>query len=413
MTSPAIRIDGLWKEYVIGGRQSSGQSFRETVTDLLTTPFRRLAGQAPAEPEEDRFWALRDVSFEVQPGEVVGIIGRNGAGKSTLLKILSRITAPTKGGIEINGRIASLLEVGTGFHAELTGRENVFLNGAILGMTRAEIRSKFDEIVDFSGVEKFIDTPVKRYSSGMQVRLAFAVAAHLDPEILLVDEVLAVGDAEFQKKCLNKMEGVVESGRTILFVSHNMSSVRLLCKRGVMLSSGSVASIGPIEEVTQLYLKDNETQTLQTGDAPSHATACIASVEATTASLTYGDSLKLHCAIVARQEMSAGIEVEVHDELEGPLIYASTAPMYGEEIPLAVGVNYVDLTIGPLPLARGRYSVYLWLIKPWTEEYHRMRTPVMISVDLSDPGGSGFDFRQSYGRGAIAVPVRFGITKQT
>jgi lipopolysaccharide transport system ATP-binding protein len=206
------------------------------------------------------FWALRDVSFDVQPGEVVGIIGRNGAGKSTLLKILSRITEPTSGEIRVRGRIASLLEVGTGFHPELSGRENIFLNGAILGMTKAEIRAKFDEIVDFAGVEQFIDTPVKRYSSGMYVRLAFAVAAHLEPEILIVDEVLAVGDAEFQKKCLGKMKDVAGHGRTILFVSHNMDAVIRLCGRAILMEQGTIAKVGHTAEVVAGYHKEEKTQ---------------------------------------------------------------------------------------------------------------------------------------------------------
>jgi lipopolysaccharide transport system ATP-binding protein len=213
----------------------------------------RSAIRNPKSSEED-FWALRDVSFEVREGEVVGIVGRNGAGKSTLLKILSRITEPTKGRITLRGRVASLLEVGTGFHPELTGRENVFLNGAVLGMTRAEIRSKFDEIVSFSEVEKFLDTPVKRYSSGMQMRLAFAVAAHLEPEILIVDEVLAVGDAEFQRRCLGKMNEVCESGRTVIFVSHNMQAVRQLCEHAVWLEKGQVRSIGRSEDIVEQYL---------------------------------------------------------------------------------------------------------------------------------------------------------------
>ena len=203
---------------------------------------------------DDEMWALRGVSFEVKRGEILGIIGRNGAGKSTLLKILSRVTAPSRGEVRVKGRIASLLEVGTGFHPELTGRENIYLNGAILGMTKAEIKRKFDEIVDFSGVEKFLDTPVKRYSSGMYVRLAFAVAAHLEPEILIVDEVLAVGDAEFQKKCLGKMKDVAGHGRTVLFVSHNMGAVVALCGRGLLLTKGCVSYSGLIENCIQNYL---------------------------------------------------------------------------------------------------------------------------------------------------------------
>ena len=215
--------------------------------------------------KKEDFWALKDVSFEVEKGEALGIIGRNGAGKSTLLKILSRITEPTTGRIEINGRVASLLEVGTGFHHELTGRENIFLNGAILGMSRLEIRRKFDEIVDFAGVEKFLDTPVKRYSSGMYVRLAFAVAAHLEPEVLVVDEVLAVGDAEFQKKCLGKMKEVSEGeGRTVLFVSHNLAAIRNLCTKGILLNGGQIEIAGEIDMVTNKYLQSNDHDKLKT-----------------------------------------------------------------------------------------------------------------------------------------------------
>jgi lipopolysaccharide transport system ATP-binding protein len=236
MSYTAIRVDNLSKQYRIGGPQKKYETLRDTLANTLATPLRRagklLRGQATGAAELDAtIWALRDVSFKVQRGEVVGIIGRNGAGKSTLLKILSRITEPTLGVAEIRGRVGSLLEVGTGFHQELTGRENIYLNGAILGMKRHEIEHKFDEIVAFAEVEKFIDTPVKHYSSGMHLRLAFAVAAHLEPEILLVDEVLAVGDAAFQKKCLNKMEDVGQQGRTVLFVSHNMPAITRLCER--------------------------------------------------------------------------------------------------------------------------------------------------------------------------------------
>lgn len=211
----------------------------------------------------DIVWAVKDISFEVKQGEVLGIIGKNGAGKSTLLKILSRVTAPTTGDIKVKGRIASLLEVGTGFHPDLSGRENIFLNGAILGMTKQEIKSKFDEIVDFSGVERYIDTPVKRYSSGMYVRLAFAVAAHLEPEILIVDEVLAVGDAEFQKKCLGKMKDVAGQGRTVIFVSHNMASMNQLCTRGIMLQNGVLYTEGKMAEITPLYLNNSYSGSLK------------------------------------------------------------------------------------------------------------------------------------------------------
>jgi lipopolysaccharide transport system ATP-binding protein len=255
----AIRVENLSKQYRIGGLQKKYPTLRDTLADVFTAPFRRagklLRGQATGAAEcDETIWALRDVSFEIKRAEVVGIIGRNGAGKSTLLKILSRITEPTAGFAEIRGRVGSLLEVGTGFHPELTGRENIYLNGAILGMKRVEIDRKFDEIVAFAEVEKFIDTPVKRYSSGMGLRLAFAVAAHLEPEILLVDEVLAVGDADFQKKCLNKMEDVGQQGRTVLFVSHNMPAITRLCERTILLDEGHLLQDGPSHQVVSTYL---------------------------------------------------------------------------------------------------------------------------------------------------------------
>ncbi|MEW6323928.1 MAG: ABC transporter ATP-binding protein [Nitrospirota bacterium] len=252
---PAISVKGLSKQYRIGAREEAARTFREALVDLAAAPVRRLRRLGRPPEQEETIWALQDVSFDVQPGEVVGVIGRNGAGKSTLLKILTRITEPTEGRVELRGRVASLLEVGTGFHPELTGRENIYLNGVILGMKKAEIDRKFDEIVAFAEIEKFLDTPVKHYSSGMYVRLAFAVAAHLEPEILLVDEVLAVGDAAFQKKCLGKMGAVAKEGRTVLFVSHNMQAIRQLCKRGCWLGDGRVMADGPSDEVVNRYLK--------------------------------------------------------------------------------------------------------------------------------------------------------------
>lgn len=238
-----IEIRNLWKEYKIGQRERY-LSLRDSMTQLFK----------PSKNLDSTFWALKDLNIDIQAGERVGIIGQNGAGKSTLLKILSKITPPTKGHIKLRGRIASLLEVGTGFHPELTGRENIYLNGAILGLRYSEIQAKFDEIVDFSGVERFLDTPLKRYSSGMQLRLAFAVAAHLEPEILVIDEVLAVGDAAFQKKCLGKMDEVAQSGRTILFVSHNMTAVKKLCNRSIWLHEGQMLLDGKTDEVVDDYL---------------------------------------------------------------------------------------------------------------------------------------------------------------
>jgi lipopolysaccharide transport system ATP-binding protein len=247
-----IRASGLGKQYRIGRREPY-RTVRDTVAGAFRQLLRRLRGEADPGREAARIWALRDVTFSVEPGEVIGIIGRNGAGKSTLLKILSRITEPTTGEADLHGRVGSLLEVGTGFNPELTGRENIYLNGAILGMRRAEIERKFDEIVAFAEVERFLDTPAKHYSSGMYMRLAFAVAAHLEPEILLVDEVLAVGDVQFQKRCLGKMGDVAASGRTVLFVSHNMQAVSLLCRRGICLDAGSVVYDGPAAEAIRSY----------------------------------------------------------------------------------------------------------------------------------------------------------------
>ena len=257
MTRLAIKVEGLSKEYVLGGEATLQRTFREMIMGAVTEPMKRLKRLQGRSKQQERFWALKDVNFTVNEGEVVGIIGANGDGKSTLLKVLSRITAPTEGHIQYKGRIASLLEVGTGFHPELSGRENIFINGAILGMTKSEITKRFDEIVEFAGVEKFLDTPVKRYSSGMYVRLAFAVAAHMDPDILIVDEVLAVGDMAFQKKCLGKMGEVSKAGRTVLFVSHNMGMISKLCNRGLMMDKGVVMFYGETQEAIQAYYGKN------------------------------------------------------------------------------------------------------------------------------------------------------------
>lgn len=268
MSHIAIRAERVGKSYILGHNTAAADgnnSLREALTNGVRNFARKtrdtLAGRPVVQGDKvEEFWALKDVSFEIRQGDRVGLIGRNGAGKSTLLKLLSRISEPTTGSISINGRVASLLEVGTGFHPELTGRENVFLNGAILGMSKAEIAKKFDEIVDFAGVERFLDTPVKRYSSGMYVRLAFAVAAHLEPEILIVDEVLAVGDAQFQKKCMGKMESVGREGRTVIFVSHSMPSITSLCDRAILLESGQVILDGtPSAAILKYYKSNNDT----------------------------------------------------------------------------------------------------------------------------------------------------------
>lgn len=266
MSDYAIHVEHLGKLYRLGLKEEIHDTLVASIYSWVRTPLRnfqnlRKLNTFNAEGEgDDLLWALRNVSFDIRHGEVVGIIGRNGAGKSTLLKVLSRITEPTRGRVVINGRVASLLEVGTGFHPELSGRENVYMNGTILGMSKKEIDRKFDEIVDFSGIEKFIDTPIKRYSSGMKVRLAFSVAAHLEPEILIIDEVLAVGDADFQKKCLGKMDDVAKQGRTVLFVSHNMSAVQTLCSRGIFLQQGRVVIDDVIDKTMQIYLSSLEAE---------------------------------------------------------------------------------------------------------------------------------------------------------
>ena len=261
MNDIAIQVDDLGKRYRIGTKEARQDTLGATLATLVRRPIQNLRNlrqltRFDDENRDDIVWALRNVSFEVKRGEVLGVIGHNGAGKSTLLKILSRITKPTSGRVRIAGQVSSLLEVGTGFHPELTGRENIYLNGTILGMRKAEIDKKFDEIVDFSGIERFIDTPVKRYSSGMQVRLAFSVAAHLEPEVLLIDEVLAVGDAAFQRKCLGKMENVARDGRTILFVSHNMGAISNMCHRSLLLNRGQIHKIGETQHVIDTYFRD-------------------------------------------------------------------------------------------------------------------------------------------------------------
>lgn len=265
MPNTAIRVENLGKLYRIGGRQEKYHTLRDTISDAFVAPFRRAQSLLHRQPYgaaglEEEIWALKDVSFEVKHGETIGIIGRNGAGKSTLLKILSRITEPSAGYADIYGRVGALLEVGTGFHPELTGRENIYLNGAILGMSRQDIDRRFDEMVDFAGVEKFIDTPVKHYSSGMGLRLGFAVAAHLEPDILVVDEVLAVGDAEFQKKCLGKMTDVAGEGRTVLFVSHNLSAISAITNRCLLLKQGELAEDDETSEIISAYLSESKSQ---------------------------------------------------------------------------------------------------------------------------------------------------------
>ncbi len=362
---PIIRVENLGKCYRI--HHQSRERYT-ALRDVIARKAKRLLRPSSAQPvvgDED-FWALKDVSFEVNQGEVVGIIGRNGAGKSTLLKILSRITEPTKGRITLNGRVASLLEVGTGFHPELTGRENIYLNGAILGMTKAEIKSKFDEIVAFAEVERFLDTPVKRYSSGMYVRLAFAVAAHLEPEILVVDEVLAVGDAEFQKKCLGKMKDVAGGGRTVLFVSHNMSAVMNLCSRGILLAAGQVRLIGEVNPVVAEYLNLNARSS---GFSPSSKN------RSGDGQITITDFRTLPEQAATGAQLKFVFEVERAPSLPAMAVHFTIAFLTDEGSKAALisssdmggiidirgGKTTVSLAVDPCTLAPGNYSLNLWV----------------------------------------------------
>jgi len=375
MSDVAIRVENLGKRYRIGQREPY-RALRDVVTDAMYTPFRRLASFSQwssmdgydRRPKTDEWiWALKDVSFDVKRGEVVGIIGRNGAGKSTMLKILSRITKPTEGYAEIHGRVCSLLEVGTGFHRELSGRENIYLNGAILGMTRREIDMKFDEIVDFSGVEKFIDTPVKRYSSGMYVRLAFAVAAHVEPEILIVDEVLAVGDAAFQKKCLGKMQKVAGEGRTVLFVSHSMPAISALCPNSVLLKKGSIACSGQTSGVIKAYLKEMELPLAQSvaerKDREGNGTARITDMwiedsEGQRSSIVgCGDKVSINLSYRANQACgSLRFVVSIYNDLDQRVLRfdSDITPVILDRWPVA-GVVSCALS-SPLPLCPGRYT---------------------------------------------------------
>ena len=329
MPTPAIRIEQLGKQYKIGLRENAKRTFGEALMHTLTTPLRRLRNLREKSTGDDLFWALRDVSFEVKRGDVVGIIGRNGAGKSTLLKILSRVVHPTEGRVEIRGRVGSLLEVGTGFHPELTGRENIYLNGAILGMKQHEIRSKFDEIVAFSEIDTFLDTPVKRYSSGMYVRLAFAVAAHLEPEVLIVDEVLAVGDAAFQRKCLGKMGDVAGAGRTVLFVSHNMQAVSHLCNKAVLLDQGRVTASGLARDIIEGYIRGSVTEG---GSAEIIHTRTVPDAAVTIDAVTAHDGYISACDFDLAQPIHLKIRYTVHRPMEGVYLAFQVRTLLGQPV---------------------------------------------------------------------------------
>lgn len=361
MVDPVIRIEQLSKRYQIGASQASYSSLRESIMQTAKAPLRRLHHQSGSNTDSNTIWALKDVSFGVQQGEVLGIIGRNGAGKSTLLKILSRITRPTEGKVFLRGRVGSLLEVGTGFHAELTGRENIYLNGAVLGMRRVEIQRKFDEIVDFAEIEQFLDTPVKHYSSGMYMRLAFAVAAHLEPEILLVDEVLAVGDAAFQKKCLGKMGEVATEGRTVLFVSHNMAAMHALCKVGVVFDHGRVSAIKPIGEAIYYY------QNIQYSAEKMKEITGVELLNARITSSTESSVLTSDSPVVAETELFTDQYLEncylnfVIEDTEGRYIIHSRTDSSGVRPSFSPGIHRVAIDIPRVSLRSGVYAAWFRL----------------------------------------------------
>ncbi len=378
----AVSVRGLSKSYSIAHSAAKHTTAGEALMHRLRHPFTR--------EERETFWALNDVSFDIQRGDVVGIIGRNGAGKSTLLKILSRITEPTAGQIDLYGRVGSLLEVGTGFHAELTGRENIFLNGAILGMSRAEIARQFDAIVDFSGTEQFLDTPVKRYSSGMYVRLAFAVAAHLNPEILIVDEVLAVGDAEFQKKCLGKMQDVAKSGRTVLFVSHNMSAIRSLCQKVVLLERGCLCLFSGTEQVVNEYLTGNA---IYSGHWRASAQAPEAEIhfeeitirdqeEYITGNIDSRKPFRIHIHFSVGQDVAnAQIAMRLTNQEGVPLFTTANTDIAQQYLPLRAGKHAYSVEVPLSFLPPGMYNLIVAAMIPGEKLFDVVENEIVFMIE--------------------------------
>jgi lipopolysaccharide transport system ATP-binding protein len=407
MSDVVISVQNVGKKYRLYHQVERQRyvALRDVLASKLRGLFRPRA-MTDAEPSAEDFWALKDVSFEVKQGEVIGIIGRNGAGKSTLLKILSRITNPSQGRLTISGRVASLLEVGTGFHPELTGRENIFLNGAILGMHRSEIKRKFDEIVAYAEVERFLDTPVKRYSSGMYVRLAFSVAAHLDPEILIVDEVLAVGDAQFQKKCLGKINDVARSGRTVLFVSHNVSALRSLCRRGLCLQSGKLVLDDTMGKTIDYYLtagaSDSALLTFRQRPPAEDRRLFISAFwleDASGRRLEQVDPLKsirMQFHITALTASICGVNIRIRSR-NGYVVWIDSDALQRLQFTFKPGVSSVTCALEPLRLASGEYTIDLLLQihhQDWIDDFRDACTFVIPSLD---PYDSGFDLSMEYG----------------
>ncbi len=405
MSDSVIRVENLGKCYTLSHQQQGGyKALRDVLADGARSVGKRLLGRGERlKPNEEDFWALKDVNFEIKQGDRVGIIGRNGAGKSTLLKILSRIVEPTTGEIGIRGRVASLLEVGTGFHPELTGRENIFLNGAILGMGKGEITRKFDEIVAFAEVEKFLDTPVKRYSSGMYVRLAFAVAAHLEPEILIVDEVLAVGDAQFQKKCLGKMEDVGKEGRTILFVSHNMSTIQTLCSRCLLMKNHTIYADETPNSAIRLYLEDAAaTMSFSRSPQVSGKPTLIAGQVVEDI-----DRVVITVQVSSDTDKLACLECQLLDELGGSVGFGALGMFDSENmLSLKQGVTEITFSFSTVYLAVGNYYIDLDLTVPGVEFYDRAEKCLTVEILHASRNISGKVFRSSWGRGSLDLALQ-------
>jgi len=410
VTDTAIRVDNLGKKYTISHQQRLPyQTLRDSLVCGVRNIGRRLLNPRKnlSQYTHEDFWALRDVAFEIKQGDRVGIIGRNGAGKSTLLKVLSRITEPTTGLIALHGRVASLLEVGTGFHPELTGRENIYLNGAILGMTKTEIRRKFDEIVAFAEVEKFLDTPVKRYSSGMYVRLAFAVAAHLEPEILIVDEVLAVGDAQFQKKCLGKMEDVGKEGRTVLFVSHNMSAIQMLCDRCLVFQKGTLIADQTSAQAVQIYLRDAAvSETFTRPKQPGNQPTLIAGQLIPEDPTADQHHVQIELEIFSDKMRKVSVDVRLTDGTGIPVGFGSLGALNPNQlIELEPGINQIALVIPTTNLAYGSYLISLDLTIPDQEFLDRVENCLAFDVNHSPSNGAIRIASQSWGYGSYEIPI--------
>jgi lipopolysaccharide transport system ATP-binding protein len=421
MSDVAIRVENLGKRYRIGSEKEQYGTLRDSVMGAVQAPLRRLRRGSASNTEE--FWALRDVSFELKHGEVLGVIGRNGAGKSTLLKILSQITEPTAGRAQIHGRVGSLLEVGTGFHPELTGRENIYLNGAIIGMSKRDIAKRFDEIVEFADIEQFLDTPVKRYSSGMYTRLAFSVAAHLEPEVLIVDEVLSVGDAAFQRKSLGKMGDVARKGRTVLFVSHNMAAIQHLCSRALVLARGRVTFAGDPATAVDQYLRGNSSQvgtsglnvrtdllaTRGRGGIRITDIRFLNSVGATVEEIGTGESVTIRLDYEAPERIFAPAFVaSISDNYGMELCRLSTMPISGYFVESIIGSGHIDLILDSLPFTGGRYQLSVGITRPNVEFTLWLDQVATFHVQPRDVYGSGVAI--DHERGLVTLTHRWALS---